>query len=69
MKPTKTEFNEMDHNIHGEEVAIRDYKKFYAHLVSKGRMSEARKINEIMNEEIVHRAELLQIKKQWRGMK
>jgi hypothetical protein len=69
MKPSKSEFRELEHNDHGEIVAIRDYIKFYNHLVAKGRMVEARKINEIKNEEVVHRRELNEIRKRWRAMK
>jgi hypothetical protein len=69
MKPTKSEFAELDQNDRGEVVAIHGYNKFYKHLVAKSRMVEARKIREIMNEEIVHRKELAEIKKRWKSMK
>lgn len=59
----------MDKNIHGEVLAIRWYRTFYSHLIARGRMSEARKINEILNEEMVHYKELMQIKKMWKLMK
>jgi rubrerythrin len=69
MKPSKSEFNELDRNIRGEEVAIRNYNIFIKHLIINGRPSVARKITEIKNEEVVHRRELLEIKKLWKSIK
>jgi rubrerythrin len=69
MKPSKSEFAELERNDHGEIVAIRGYNIFIKHLIANGRVSEAKKIREIRNEEVVHRTELAEIKNSWKGMK
>jgi hypothetical protein len=69
MKPSKSEFAELEHNDHGEIVAIRGYNIFIKHLITNGRMVDAHKITEIKNEEMVHRKELAEIKKRWKSMK
>ena len=69
MKPTKAEFAELDKNAHGEEVAIRGYIQFQAHLMKQGRIADAKKVSEIKGEERVHLRELHEMKKKWKGMK
>jgi len=49
MKPSKSEFAELERNDHGEIVAIRGYNIFIKHLIANGRVSEAKKIREIRN--------------------
>lgn len=69
MKTNKSEFNELDKNAHGEEVAIAGYIQFEAHLMTKGRYADANKIREIKNEEKVHLRELHEMKKRWKSIK